>query len=437
MSEANQNQDHDYRDDLLDELEFLDTSTDNLAADVTSTEALKATYEKQDSAQTIDAATLALQTAQIVQESAKDIQKATQTTLKLAYDHQQQTTALSDANFSWRHSVNTAIKGIDSAKTSILTMMIVSIVFSSLSIAAMGYLYYSINHKIEMAKGDVLDIVTTENLLANKKYQLKLDQLYSLIESMSAKGEGFSQAIPAKVSQAIVAEKHSVANHTNEATKSEKYSQHDAHDMHINHLEHEIQEAPHAVKSVVKKIYKQETKAVKPPKQAMVQEKIQVVPLKTTIIIDDSKIQNQIKAFAKIQKKQVHKISQLMKKLEKQLAHKDHTATNKHSSVPTGLTVEQLKKLNGISWAVHQQGKQLKSIQKQLAMPLPKQAIVQKESATATELKGISQSLRTLKQKMIALQNQQAQMQKEVQSLSNVTEGLTKKPRPYRYESKN
>ena len=181
MSELDNQQSSSKSEELLDELSSLDKASEQVVDGEKDFAEAKAQINSLDEPVSIDAASLSLQAAVASQQAAENSHQATEVALGLAADQKAKIHELADSNLAWRHNVNSAIKQIEASKNILLTMMIVGIVFSVISVATMGYLYYSINKENAMMKGDVLDIIVTENSLSNKKYELRLDQLYSLI----------------------------------------------------------------------------------------------------------------------------------------------------------------------------------------------------------------------------------------------------------------
>lgn len=176
----------DTADDLLNELSHLNEATDEMEQQVTSATSKKAALNKSQKATSMDAVTVALEAAQTAHMAAEQSQHAAEKAINLAHEQKTQIVELSDANIAWRQSLRSAAKDIKSARNAVSVMMTISITVSLASVGALGWLLYSLNNQYEQLKGDVLDIITTENTLFSKNLTLKVDQLSSLIEALAS-----------------------------------------------------------------------------------------------------------------------------------------------------------------------------------------------------------------------------------------------------------
>lgn len=391
MSELDNQQSSSKSEELLDELSSLDKATEQVVDGEKDFAEAKAQINSLDEPVSIDAASLSLQAAVASQQAAEKSHQATEVSLGLAADQKAKIHELADSNLAWRHNVNSAIKQIEASKNILLTMMIVGIVFSVISVATMGYLYYSINKENAMMKGDVLDIIVTENSLSNKKYELRLDQLYSLIENL-----------PLKINNSSLGNQLPIPVENQDTT-------------FIN---------PVAVREVVSETV---TEKVSSPQ---------------VVVVDDANVQKQVAKFVLMQKEQNAQIEQLITQLESKINKKIVSSNAKAGTVVhKGLTDAQQKRLNGISWLVRQQGITLKEIQvklnKQLDAKTTKASSVAVKKVAPSDMDKVMKSLNDLKLQLEVLQEQQLKTQKQVENLKVETSRLSDTPRPYRYQTRN
>lgn len=177
----------DTADDLLNELSNLNEATEEMEQKVTSATSKKASLdENSHKAASMDAVSVALEAAKTAHMAAEQSQHAADKAINLAHEQKTQIVELSDANIAWRQSLRSAAKDIKSARNAVSVMMSISITASLASVGALGWLLYSLNNQYEQLKGDVLDIITTENTLFTKNLTLKVDQLSSLIEALAS-----------------------------------------------------------------------------------------------------------------------------------------------------------------------------------------------------------------------------------------------------------
>ena len=109
--------DNQITDDLLEELEGLESSVAEMDKQVSEAQTHAETLEKLDSSASIDATSLALEAAKMAQDAATQSQKAAEASLNHADRQKEQISELADANFSWRQAVKSANKELSSAKS--------------------------------------------------------------------------------------------------------------------------------------------------------------------------------------------------------------------------------------------------------------------------------------------------------------------------------
>ena len=354
----NNNFEGDFSDGLLNDLQELDDITDDMQEIVGSVKESKKSIQHTSSPATIDSATVSLEAAKISQASAENSQQAIEAAIKLSHEQKKQTIELSDSTIAWRNSVSKANKAIASSKSTMAIMLTASIIVSLIAMGVVGYLYYSLNKKNELMKGEVLDIIATELSLSGKKNQLKLDQLASLFESLNARA--LAQNIPAPV----IAEKPVSQPQKVQALDTPIKLTTENPTITIDNSE--IKKQLHTYNQQTNKYQKQQTNIIK-ALQADIQQNQTMLSALTTLV---QSTKEQIKTSVKSNIKTPVEV------------------------IKPGLTDAQLKKIKNISWAVHKQGKVLKEIQRMIA----------NKSDNSTQLNGINKLLNGLKKQTHHLQ---------------------------------
>lgn len=393
----------DTADDLLDELSQLEDASADMQNKVKTASDNNKKLEAAGDADSLDSAALSLEAAKTAQLAAEQSQNAADAAIKLSHEQKAQVMELSDSNIAWRQSLRTASNDLKSAKNAVTIMMTVSIVLSIISVGIMGWLLNSLNKKNEALKGDVFDIINTENTLFNKNLNLKIDQLSSLIEALAADIQRLSRSTPEQSSMSSSGEK--------------RFSLPDP----------EV---------------KPKTQPEKPAEPTSTSKEPQVSAMDTkTIRPDLTELKSEMHQLSSSREKQLKHIQGLLDQIlnaqEKIQATALHQASKKQALptttvVSSGLTDEQVKKLNGIAWAVSTQRKLLKEIQKTLSAQPPIKATPDK---TPKALDKIDASLKHLSTQVRELKTQQDHIQKKVQGLENVTQELAARPQPYSYRS--
>ncbi|WP_319381408.1 hypothetical protein [Thiomicrorhabdus sp.] len=137
-----------------------------------------------------------LQSAQIAQESARHSQDAAEGVIKLAEKLNGQIYELQEANRFWKQSTHKTQDELKATHKRVAWMLASGILFSLLSLGAMGYLLYDSHRNNAQLKGEVLDIVQTEQRLLQNRVSMKMDELASTIEVLSYRIQ--PQPLPAK-----------------------------------------------------------------------------------------------------------------------------------------------------------------------------------------------------------------------------------------------
>jgi len=190
-------------DDLLEEVEQLEKSTQALETSVQKTVNQSQQVNESNAKASAEANLLALETAKTAQEAAIQSHQAAQSSIKQADSLKSQALELTESNFNWRQAVRNAAKEFKPAKNSFTIMLATSIIFSLIALGAMGYLLYAMQKQEAQFKGEVLDIITTENMLLNKKITLKIDELASVVEMLSLQVSKQNTAIQNNVVSAL------------------------------------------------------------------------------------------------------------------------------------------------------------------------------------------------------------------------------------------
>ncbi|BBN60135.1 hypothetical protein [Hydrogenovibrio marinus] len=400
MSETDMNADNNsITDDLLDELDKLETSTDTMEAEVERVTENQETLAKSDSPNAIEAATISLESAKTAQQAAEQCQSATEAAVQLSQEQKRQAMELADSNVAWRQSVRNINKELDSSKSSATIMLVIAIIVSVISTSVMGFLFYSVHKKNEALKGAVEDIISTQTELLNKQMTLKTDQMVSLVESI------------------ITSNQHRApAAETAPAPMPQPEAEVKPEPQHVAPSPAPVHEAPAATATVTAEI--------------------------------GPELKKQIDLLSQVQKQQMDKLDALMAELSKQqkIEDKQISAGTGKTTIKTapievtsmGLTESQVKKLNAILWRVADIGKQMKALQASVAQlqkaSASKKATVGKAATAApqndAELKSIQSSLKDLSNQIQQVKTQQDALKTQLNEVKKET------PPPSSYEYK-
>lgn len=386
MSETDMTADNNsITDDLLDELDKLETSTNTMESEVERVTENQETLAKTDSPNAIEAATISLESAKTAQQAAEQCQSATETAVQLSQEQKRQAMELADSNVAWRQSVRNVNKELESNKSATTIVLVIAIAVSVISTSIMGFLFYSVHKKNEALKGEVTDIISTQTELLNKKMTLKTDQMASLVESIIASNKHNNRTTQMQMAQA------------------------------------KTQEAPAPVPTPKAASEAHETPA----------SPIEHTPAATVTAEMGPELKSQIAHLSKIQQQQMSKLDAMLAELTKQQKVEDKklskATTTGATAIKTapievtsmGLTESQVKKLNAILWRVSSLGKQMKAVQKALAelkkTPVAK-ATATNKSVSQASLTSIQSSLKSLSEQLqqVKMQQNDLKMQLEV-----------------------
>ena len=204
-------------DDLLQEVEELESSTQQLNETVQKVDEKKETLN--DVPSSVDANLLALETAKTSQEAASQSHNAAKSTIKLADQLKARNLELDDLSSSWRQATRTTLKDVGTAKNHFTLMMATTLVINIVALGVIGYLSYANSQKNSQATEEILDVIQTENMLLGKKVTKKMDELSGLTEALGANVQHLSQS---KASQPMAtAELHKDASgHNKESNQA-------------------------------------------------------------------------------------------------------------------------------------------------------------------------------------------------------------------------
>ncbi|MCF6253896.1 MAG: hypothetical protein L3J38_04025 [Thiomicrorhabdus sp.] len=169
-------------DDLLQEVEQLEASTQAMDSDVQQLEQQQ--QKLNDSALTAQN-TLLLEATKTSQEASKQSHLAASTAIKLAEQLKARNSELEDLSNNWRQAVRNTLREQQAAKKYFAIMMGTTLAVSIISLSSIGYLVYLLNQQNAHHKGEVLDIIQTESKLLSNKIIVKTDELASLTEAMA------------------------------------------------------------------------------------------------------------------------------------------------------------------------------------------------------------------------------------------------------------
>lgn len=398
----------DNTDDLLDELEMLESASQDMQ------EAVEEVSEKQDalaqasSAEDISAAMVSLEVAKTAQVAAEHSQAAVEAAIKMAHEQKAQVMELSDSNIAWRQSLRTAANDLKSAKNAIGIMLAASITFSLVAAGVIAWLYYSLDKKYTQLKGDVLDIIATENTLFNKNLTLKVDQLSSLIEALAAdiqRLQGKTTSLETISSQA----------HSQSLTSQPEVT---------SSAEPTAQKALPETETT-----QNDERSPKAPVQAI---EMDMTPVKTFLNGELQTLSEQQKsAFEKLEAR-IEAIVTAQQKIQSSALSKAASAQMAPVEVTSmGLTESQVKKLNGLVAAMSSQQTLLKSIQDTVQQQKPH---FKSHAQTDKTLKSMNATLKQLTEQVRALKSQQSDIDQRVSGLQETTKQLIDQPEPYSYK---
>ena len=460
---------NDLTDDILSDLADLESSTEELTQKTSMAKNKHHTLEGLDSAQRIDSASLVLEAAKAAQEAATQSQHAAESAIKLSNDFKAQIIELSDSNASWRQTARSTSQDILKSRNAMLVTMSITVVMGVITTSLSAWFLYYNSKKQEMFKGEVLDLIQTENALNNKGITLKVDQLSSLIEALSADIQALKiPNMPANTSakEPIHAPVniHAV-NNDDPIEMPETINAHDSghNEQHGNSDNQHTLPNAHVSKAPVENhvnndepMHNQDTHVTEnehmPQKSSTSHDNHgtagkpqETHPATTppnhhdehTMPHNESQMGNQ--SYEEL-KNLVNLILEKQQQLEAAILtqsqwlqkNKTITATQPVLVENSSMSDKQVKQLDGIGWLVRKQEKTLSEIQ----------AILKDSGKTSGTtgndqgIQNIEKSLNELKAQIHNLAAQQKDIESQVTDLQAQTKKLSESPKPYSYQSR-
>ena len=430
-------------DDLLNEVEQLENATKDLQSTAKVAKNNEYEFKNAQSAASSESHLIALQTAQTSQEAATQSQKAAQASIKQAEALKSEILELNESNFNWRKNVREAAKDFTSVKKKVAIMLIASIIFSLIAVSAMGYLFYAMKKQQAQFKGEILDIIATENTLLKKDITLKVDELASVIENLNiplnqpAMPNNKTSKTKEMISlidefQMQQSEQKATSKDTTENTPETKtaapVSKMMESDSAASKESIKTPEKPDISKTEVKGTLENKTENIekqKPVEMAGVpKQPLEEKPMAHETL-SNQKAEELISSVKwlkehSVQKRQLDKVKGLINQIQAQLkAIKSNPSTMAKGK---GLTAEQMKKLDGIGWLVRKQSKMITKLEKDI-QALSKKPVSDKNYTK--QLEQITKEQTKMRQQLVKVE----------ESLGELTE-LSKEPPPYSYRAK-
>jgi len=404
----------DIMDELLEEVEQLEQSTQELEATSQKSATHKQQIAEANNKASTDANLLALETSKTAQDAANQSHQAAKAAIKQAEILKEQALELTESNFNWRQAVRNANKEIESIKSKFTAMLITSIVFSLIAVGVIGFLLYTMQKQEAEFKGEVLDIVSTESTILDKKVTLKMDELASVIEILSQKVSQ-STSLNSKTAVRI----HKVENSENHTDKMASENQHkEAKQDHTNenhHMMSQEHDTDHGTIHETSHKMAHNTHDKTDVNDKAHSKELNAITKLTSPTSEQHK--NQVTLTDEHYK-------ELKALIEKLLATQNKLQTQTHQTTSSGLNKKDTKKINDISWIVRQQTKTLKEIKAKIGLKHNK--------ASHSNNDTILNELKNLQLQQGALQKQIVEMQSSVKKLAN----KPKEPQPYSYKAK-
>lgn len=176
----------DIADDLLDDLQELETSTDELETQVDNVTQNQQVLNKHAGESAMESAVLMLESSKLSQDASIHSQTAAEISLKLAKEQQMQVDDLHQANNSWRQAIRNASEEIRTSKNFFIAVFILSLVTSIGVASLVGWLLFNDVQKQEDLKQNIMDMIQTETTISQRQINLKIDELASVLDAHKA-----------------------------------------------------------------------------------------------------------------------------------------------------------------------------------------------------------------------------------------------------------
>lgn len=373
---------NDFTDDLLDDLDSMTSELEEVKSPSKSN-SKKTEGSLTSSANEIDAASVSLEAAKASQEAAIESQKAADATIHISQDLKSQIIELSDSNAAWRQATRHANIELKSVRSSISITIYIIVFVSFVSAGLAGWLFYQVFQENKKMKDHILDMIQTENMIFNQGINAKVDQLSSLIESLSDDIYKLEMSQEGHVQE----EKIYTSQHTTEE--------------HIVNLEPNVVIPDETATKI-----QLDTTTTKEFKSVTTEQYKELKHLVNQILDKQQKLQSSLLILS-------NKVSKYVKEKPSVI------------DLQGGLTTKQAKQLGGINWLIRQQENTLKEIKASLHAT--------KKTQSDNDLEEIRKILNALKLQIHGLSLQQNTIESQVKVLQKETERLSAAPKPYSF----
>lgn len=173
----------DIADDLINDLEDLENSTQELDEQVDQVVKNNATLDKYAGETAMETAVLMLEASKMAQESAISSQESASINLKLAGQQQQQIDSMHDAGISWRQTIRDANLEIKSSRGFFTGMLTSGIILALIAVGLMSWLVLMSKNNQAESQSKLLDMIQTESSLNQRQVNMKIDELASVVEN--------------------------------------------------------------------------------------------------------------------------------------------------------------------------------------------------------------------------------------------------------------
>ncbi|MBE0494240.1 MAG: hypothetical protein IBX48_07840 [Thiomicrospira sp.] len=173
----------DIADDLINDLEDLESSTQELNDQVDRVVKNNSTLEKQAGETVMETAVLMLEASKMAQESAISSQESATINLKLAGQQQQQIDSMHDAGISWRQTIRDANLEIKSSRSFFIGLLTSGIILTLIAIGLMSWLVLLSKTNQAESQTKLLDMIQIEASLNQRQVNMKIDELASVVEN--------------------------------------------------------------------------------------------------------------------------------------------------------------------------------------------------------------------------------------------------------------
>ena len=370
----------------------------------------------------LEAVAIALEAAKAAQDAAESSQKSSELAIKNAHELKAELVELSDANHAFRQLIKNESKQLTKNKNAVSLLTTLSLIVSLSAAGVMGYLLYAQNKKFNEFKGEVTDIIQTNDTLFQNKINTKVDELSSLIEVLSTKIEKTAARPPATEQSTAVNIHHNAHGTPPETGAAQPTEQHTVHENGASHSDHENHAT--ATGEMASPLHS-ETHTPKPVPEHAQEHSPEHVP--------EHSSESSLKELGEIKQviQQILHKQQSLEALVHQAIQANKATPSAHASPQTviaKLSPEDAKKLAGIRWLIKVQGRQIKQIQADLKQKTANNAV------KSHNLGLIQESLKMIQQQVQTLQKQQDALKKEVEALKQETQKLSAH-RPYVYHA--